>query len=233
MEAPNIFILVGGLGTRLKSVIKNVPKPMATIINKPFLDYLIHHIRQYLPNQKIYLLSHYLSEYIEEYYSNDSSIRVVKEKEKLGTGGAVSHALDVLNINKGRLLVFNGDTYHKVQLNKFIKNNEDGCLTVAAAYVKDCSRYGLLDIHNNRLKGFFEKQADYVPGFINAGCYCFHSLKLISKKKHCHFSLEDVISDWLEEGLSINVFPYNGPFIDIGIPSDYQKMIDFARTLDL
>ena len=90
-----ILILAGGFGTRLKKVVANVPKPMADICGKPFLTYQIDAIRRYYPQESIYLLTHYKSEIIQEYFQEDNKIRVIEEKDPLGTGGSILNAIKI------------------------------------------------------------------------------------------------------------------------------------------
>ena len=89
-ENLNIFILAGGFGTRLKSVVSDVPKPMAPILNKPFLEYQIKEIKKYFPYSKIYLLTHYLSEIIESYYKDNKSIVILKENVPFHTASQIA-----------------------------------------------------------------------------------------------------------------------------------------------
>lgn len=217
-----IFILAGGFGTRLKSVVNNFPKPMAPIDNKPFLDFQIDHIRKYFPDTKIYLLTHYLSHIIEEYYKNDSYIKIIKENSPLGTGGSIKHAIEKLNLNiDSKLLILNGDTFIEPNLLTFIKQN-DCDISLLASFQQNCSRYGSLNIQNDIITQFKEKNKNYKDSYINAGCYLFNNLKLFSKSQGS-FALESLI-EYSINNAKIKAFKYNGIFIDIGIPEDYEKM---------
>ncbi len=101
-----IFILAGGFGTRLKTVVSDIPKPMAPILNKPFLEYQIREIKKYLPNHEIYLLTHYLSEIIEDYFKDDKSIIILKEEKPLGTGGSIKNAIRASVIKRLEDMIF-------------------------------------------------------------------------------------------------------------------------------
>ena len=98
IEDIKIFILVGGFGTRLRSVVDDVPKPMAPINNKPFLAYKIETIREYLPKNQIYLLTHYMSDIIEKFFENDKTVKIIKEDMPMGTGGSFKNAVKLLNL---------------------------------------------------------------------------------------------------------------------------------------
>ena len=98
IENIKILILVGGFGTRLKDVVSDVPKPMAPINNKPFLLHKIEKIREYLPKNQIYLLTHHMSDIIEEYFRDYPNIEFIKEEEALGTGGSIKNAIAKMNL---------------------------------------------------------------------------------------------------------------------------------------
>jgi dTDP-glucose pyrophosphorylase len=116
MKINEAVILAGGLGTRLRSVVSGIPKPMAPIKSKPFLEYLIN----YWSSQGIthfVFSTGYLSETIESYFKNHwgkSTISYSREKSPLGTGGALAQA--IRQIQSDNTLVLNGDTYCEVPL---------------------------------------------------------------------------------------------------------------------
>jgi D-glycero-alpha-D-manno-heptose 1-phosphate guanylyltransferase len=223
----NIFILAGGFGTRLQSVIADVPKPMAPIHDKPFLYYQILEIRKYFKNEPIYLLTHYLSEIIEEYFKEDKSITIIKENEPLGTGGSIKHAINFLQLkSNASLLVFNGDTYIKPNLHAMLeKKSED--ITILGSFQNICDRYGVLKISNEHVVDFLEKEKGICNSYINAGCYFFKNLSFFDSIKEDKFAIEDKFKEYLSSK-PIGIFCYDGVFIDIGIPEDYMKMINMV-----
>lgn len=218
-----IFILCGGFGTRLRSVIDNVPKPMAPILDKPFLYYQINEIRRSFPDTMIYLLTYYLSEVIEEYFENDSSICIIKEEQPLGTGGSVKYAIDFLNISyNNSVLVFNGDTYIKPNLKDMIKHSERE-ITILGSFQKNCSRYGTLKIDDDLIIDFNEKNENSKNSYINGGCYLFRNLNFFNSVDKI-FSIEDEFKKKIDNNQKIYIYKYDDVFIDIGIPEDYNKM---------
>jgi len=226
-----IFILAGGFGTRLQSVVNDVPKPMAPILNKPFLDYQIKQIRKYFPNIIIYLLTHYKSEIIEEYYKNDSYIKIIKENQPKGTGGSIKNAIEYLNLdNNTQLLILNGDTYIKPNLDDMIKSN-DFYITILSSYQQDCSRYGTLTIKDNLITNFNEKIPNSKNSYINAGCYYFKNLSFFTNINKTIFSIEDEFKNYLDNYGKISTYKYKDIFIDIGIPEDYKKMINYIGKI--
>jgi D-glycero-alpha-D-manno-heptose 1-phosphate guanylyltransferase len=223
----NIFILAGGFGTRLQSVITDVPKPMAPIHNKPFLCYQIQEIRKYFKNEPIYLLTYYLSEIIEEYFKEDKSITIIKENEPLGTGGSIKHAIKFLGLkNDTSILIFNGDTYIKPNLHSMLKKNSEEII-ILGSLQNICDRYGVLEIKDERIVNFIEKEKGICNSYINAGCYFFKNLSFFDSIKENIFAIEDKFKEYLSTH-PIGVFSYDGVFIDIGIPEDYNKMINMV-----
>lgn len=222
----NIFILAGGFGTRLQSVLDNVPKPMAPILNKPFLDYQIKEIRKYFPTDRIYLLTHYLSEIIEEYYKQDKLIQIIKEENPLGTGGSVKNAITHLNLSfDSELLILNGDTFIQPNLSSFIQNKNEN-ISILGSFQKNCSRYGALNTKDDKIISFKEKDKNCIDSYINGGCYYFNDLSFFQNIIDESFSIEDRFKQYLDDGGTIRIYKYNGIFIDIGIPEDYKKMIE-------
>ena len=123
IENIKILILAGGFGTRLRDVVSDVPKPMAPVNKKPFLLHKIEKIRKYLPKNQIYLLTHHMSDIIEEYFKGYPDKHFVKENKALGTGGSIKNAVAILGLRDDeRLLVMNGDTYIEPNYIDFIEN---------------------------------------------------------------------------------------------------------------
>lgn len=224
-------ILAGGFGTRLAHVVTDVPKPMAPIDDKPFLDYQIELLRSNGFDDFI-LLTGYKAEIIENYYADFPDIRCIKENLPLGTGGAVLNAYPYL---KDEFYVINGDTFFDVDfsiLADFVLNKS---AVMALRYSKDISRYGLVDIDDEFIiKNFVEKgnlPECFVDGYINGGIY--YLKKSVLQEMYQNFNLQNIsmeneIFPLLIEKQMLYGLPMGGAFIDIGIPQDYaaaQKYI--------
>lgn len=219
------IILAGGLGTRLKAYIPDIPKPMAPINEEPFLDFLIRNLSNN-GFKRIILCVGYQSEKIISYfgtkkYSSEIIYSFENEQKLLGTGGAIKQAMNLSICEKS--FVFNGDTFIDLDIDlveehfNLRKNN-----IIIARHVSDLSRYGKLIINNGKLEGFREK-GQIGRGYINAGCYILkkESLKYFPSKES--FSLEvDFLSKKIKE-LNMDAFIANSLFIDIGVPSDYNR----------
>lgn len=219
-ELPEVFILAGGLGTRLASVLKDViPKPMAPIKGVPFLEYLI----LYLRNQgfsKFCIMVGHKAQSILDYFEDGSKfsveIRYQREATPLGTGGAIKKALEESNQPFG--LVLNGDTFFSIDYQAFVEycNGQSG---IALSFCENNLRYGFVEIRDDyKISSFSEKKSD-LDGFINAGVYYLASNTF---KDFClnSFSFE---RDFLEKyPLKFLGIPSAGFFIDIGVPEDYN-----------
>ena len=226
------ILLCGGMGTRLRSVVADRPKPMADICGKPFLQYLLEMLRDKGITEVIFALG-YMGEMIEEYFQDGSAfglkIAYSYEEEPLGTGGAIRNALP--KILEEEVLVLNADTYFPMDyqgLYRFHQEN-DGDFSLATRAVPDISRYGAVRRDAaGRILAWNEKLEDGgqpLAGEINGGIYVMKK-SLIAEIPEGKQSLEqDCIPKWLSEGKRIFGLPFDGYFMDIGIPKDYQQFI--------
>ena len=226
------ILLCGGMGTRLRSVVSDRPKPMADICGKPFLQYLLEMLRDKGITEVIFALG-YMGEMIEEYFQDGSAfglkIAYSYEEEPLGTGGAIRNALP--NILEEEVLVLNADTYFPMDyqgLYRFHQEN-DGDFSLATRAVPDISRYGAVRRDAaGRILAWNEKLNEGgqpLAGEINGGIYVMKK-SLIAEIPEGKQSLEqDCIPKWLSEGKRIFGLPFDGYFMDIGIPKDYQQFI--------
>jgi len=219
------IILAGGMGTRLQSVITDLPKCMAPINGKPFLFYLFEWLKKN-DFERIILSLGYKSEAVIEFAKKHNSsfeIEYVIEEEPLGTGGAIALALQ--HCKNSDIYIINGDTFFDVNLNDFFQfhTEKNAELTIAAKPLKNYDRYGsLLCTEEGRIIGFTEKKAT-IEGNINGGIYLLNSKSLLLSGKTGKFSFEtDVLEKYFQER-RLFAFPDNGYFIDIGIPEDYYK----------
>ena len=165
------IILVGGMGTRLQSVVKDVPKPMADINGKPFLEYLMQNMLNFGTTEFI-LCTGYKHEVIIDYFKDNFKGIPVKysiEEELLGTGGAIKQAFDMFEIDNA--IVLNGDTFVKMDYAKFYQKMFGEKLGLSLKYVNNASRYGLVKTLQDRVIEFTEKKDTDEEGFINAGIY--------------------------------------------------------------
>jgi D-glycero-alpha-D-manno-heptose 1-phosphate guanylyltransferase len=222
MEA---IILAGGMGTRLQSVIKDVPKPMADINGKPFLWYLLVFLQKGGVTKVIFSVG-YKQAFIKEYFKDSflgMEIVYSSEDKPLGTGGAIKKALAFTT--EKEVLVLNGDTFFNFSLVELYEkhNSQSSKITLGLKPMQNFDRYGSVEVTDSVVTMFEEKKfKDH--GLINAGAYLmdrdiFSMLDVTEET----FSFE---KDYLEKNLSrLKPAGYlcDGYFVDIGIPEDYEK----------
>ena len=223
------IILAGGFGTRLQSIVKNVPKPMADIKGLPFLAYLF----TYLKNNNItdiVLSVGYLHDTIINYFGNyylGINIKYAIEDEALGTGGAIVNSLNFIDKNQP-VIILNGDTFLQVDYQKLINffNHNQSDLTLILRSVEDSSRYGLVEINDqNIITNFAEKNIQKKSGYINGGIYLLNTKIFSNYNLPKTFSFEqDFLCKYISS-IKSHGFISKDYFIDIGIPKDYQKTV--------
>ena len=219
----NVVILAGGLGTRLRSVVKDVPKPMADIDGTPFLELLVREML-FLDPEKVVLCVSYMKEKIMEHFGDEFlgvPICYSIEEEPLGTGGAIKQAFEQFSLNEA--LVLNGDTYVSLDYERFIEYSKDEKLALVLKQVSNANRYGKCVVQNDRVTAFEEKNNDEISsGLINAGIYKINR-ELLKKDFQKKFSFE---KDFLEKeigDIKPKFMQADNYFIDIGVPEDYKK----------
>ena len=230
------IILAGGFGTRLKSVVNEVPKSMAMINEKPFLEYQLNYLHQ-LGIKRIVFSLGYKNEIIQSYFKNQFksiSITYAIENEPLGTGGGIINAFK--NITGKEAFVLNGDTMFEVNLSEFylFHKNTDSQISLSLRFLDDVSRFGTVETDTeNRITGFYEKNFVKSSGYINGGIY------LINKKFYQNlnlgekFSIERDCFEKIYKTEKLFGFKCDEYFLDIGIPDDFNKaQHEFKRFED-
>lgn len=219
------IVLAGGLGTRLKHVLPDIPKCMAPINGKPFLTFVL----DYLENQKIdkvILSVGYRKEHIINYFGKSyHSLEIIYsiENEPLGTGGAIKQALDFCT-NKFAFVV-NGDTYFKPDLAalSILHKKTEADITVAVKQIDDTSRYGMVVTdQDGRIIEFREKDKLSAGGWINGGIYLFKKTVFDTFQQQ-KFSIENDVFKVSCDNLNLQAFQTAAFFLDIGIPEDYAR----------
>ncbi len=225
-----ILILAGGKGTRLSSVVRDVPKPMALIGSEPFLKILIDSVK-IQGFSKFRLLVGYKAEVIQSYFGNGSQfgldIQYTLEDSPLGTGGAIKKAIGESQYD--RFLIFNGDTLFEADLSDFISASSER-FSLALRYIEDSARYGQVKIdQKNLVSSFIEKNEKTGPGLVNAGIYYFTRQVLKYFPNQEAFSAEQEVMPRLAQEKLLMGFPLEGKFIDIGIPEDFLKAQNYLK----
>ncbi|HRO45839.1 nucleotidyltransferase family protein [Agriterribacter sp.] len=221
------IILAGGLGTRLRSAVPNLPKCMAPVNGVPFIDYVIAHFREQGIRNFIFALG-YKSEVFESYLQTvlpADSYRLSIEKEPLGTGGAIRLACSKA-VEKD-VLVVNGDTLFRIKVQDIaaVHYQQKAHCTLALKPMKAFSRYGMVELNKDLSVHRFKEKQYFAEGLINGGVYALHVPAFMSRQLSVKFSFEkDYLERFYTEGTIFGVAE-DAYFIDIGIPEDYERAL--------
>jgi D-glycero-alpha-D-manno-heptose 1-phosphate guanylyltransferase len=222
------IILAGGLGTRLRSVVSELPKCMAPIAGKPFLHYVLAHLTKEGISDYVFSVgykSENILDYLNDTYGKNTDLRVQfsSENEPLGTGGAIQLALE--KVTEENVLICNGDTLFKVnveQLNHFHTQHKADC-SLSLKPMKHFDRYGaVVTDQKSRITSFEEKRFNET-GLINGGFYLLNAGNFRKETFPIKFSFE---KDYLEKNVEkrkLYGLVQDEYFIDIGIPEDYSR----------
>ena len=212
------IILAGGLGTRLRTVVSDLPKCMAPVNGIPFINFIISYLSQQGVTRFIFSLG-YKNEIVIEHLNKKFpglDMEFVIEGTPLGTGGAIRKACN--NVKGTDTFILNADT--KFHIDKAAD------FSMALKQMKNFDRYGSVEINtNNRLQAFNEKH-QCSAGLINAGVYALKVSSLFAKALPDIFSFE---KEYLQKYILTDKFyglAFPGYFIDIGIPEDYTRFIE-------
>lgn len=218
-----VIILAGGLGTRLRTVVKDVPKPMAEIDGTPFLEILMDNMVQYGADEFVLCVS-YMREKISSYFGasyKGCPVRYSIEEEPLGTGGAIKQAFDLFGLDEA--IVINGDSFIKMDYADFYKKNCGQILSIALKYMDNASRYGLVETQGDYILRFNEKSTEAKSGLINAGIYLINKALWQYAPKEAKFSFEkDVLEKYIGK-IKASFYQTEDYFIDIGVPESYAQ----------
>lgn len=219
------IILAGGLGTRLRSSLPDLPKCMAPVAGKPFLDHVIHYLQEQAVDSFIFSLG-YKYEVIEAYILKNYPLlnyQLTVETEPLGTGGAIQLACKKTSTEN--TLVINGDTLFRIDINKlltFHQVNKAVC-TLALKPMHQFDRYGVVEINKDgHIQSFREKQY-YEHGLINGGVYALNVGSFLGLNLPEKFSFEKDFLETYSSSLKMMGLVQDEYFIDIGIPEDLEK----------
>lgn len=219
------IILAGGLGTRLRSELPDLPKCMAPIDGRPFIDILIDRLHQQGIRHIVFSLG-YRSDAVIEHLNSaypEADFSFVVEEDPLGTGGAVLAALEAARVD--RVFALNGDTHFDVDLTRLAEyhaSTHADC-TVALKPMRDFSRYGRVETDaDGRILAFREKEP-CAEGMINGGVYVLEKNALQKAGLPERFSFEEGYLAAFLHRHRIMGMPQEGYFIDIGIPEDYRR----------
>lgn len=225
------IILAGGLGTRLRSTVPDLPKPMAPINERPFLEYQMDYwIKQGIKHfilsvgyQKEIIIKHFGSAY------NGATVDYAIEETPLGTGGGLLVALDGIDANP--LLVLNGDTFFEVDLEQMLSfhKSKNSLWTFALFKANEAGRYMGISLDENSQIISLQSGTDEIGRLANGGIYLINPsvVKNTGFKFGDKVSLEDgILASLTEKSIPLYGLEFNRKFIDIGVPDDYRRATD-------
>lgn len=222
------IVLAGGLGTRLRSAVPDLPKPMAPILGRPFLEWLL----EYWTAQGIrrFVLSvGYRAEQIRRHFGDrwhGAAIAYALEGAPLGTGGGLLQAL--ARTRSDELLVLNGDTYFAVALEPFLVGHRAAAADCSLALFRSTDRQRYLSVTldpDGRVLALDAPPSGHPP-LVNGGVYLFRraALEALPWPPGQHLSLESqLLPHALRSGWRLHGSEYADRFVDIGLPEDYAR----------
>lgn len=234
MKISECIILSGGLGTRLKNTISDLPKALAPVAGKPFLFYVIEYLQKQGIEKFIFALGYQhemIETYLKEYFISKNPVpgyplfnyELSIEDNPLGTGGAIQMACSKTTTEN--ILIVNGDTLFKINvaaLSHFHIQQKADC-TLALKPMKNFNRYAAVEIDNNAAVKSFHTKQFCEKGLINGGMYILNIPSFLQLHLPRQFSFE---KDYLERYCSskkISAIIQDEYFIDIGVPDDLER----------
>jgi D-glycero-alpha-D-manno-heptose 1-phosphate guanylyltransferase len=229
------IVLAGGLGTRLRNVVSEVPKSMALVNGRPFLEYLFDFMILKGINSVI-LSTGYKSSAIKSHFKDHYrtlALTYAVEDEPLGTGGGIKNAFH--KVRGEEAFVFNGDSLFIIDLFSMAQahKKENASVTLGLRHLGETGRYGTVTIDSfHRIRGFQEKKENPGAGYINAGVYILNKAFITGTLFREKFSIEkDCFEKYYREFLMLG-YPAEGYFLDIGIPEDFKRAQDEFGKLE-
>lgn len=231
------ILLVGGFGTRLMPLTRNVPKPMLPVAGLPVTEHQLVTARR-AGITSLVLATSYLSDVFIPYFGDGSRwgmhLQYAVEEEPLGTGGAIRNAAQLLAGDES-IVIFNGDVLSSHDLTRQIQMHEslDADVTMHLTHVADARAYGCVPIDKDgRVTAFLEKMENPVANTINAGCYVFNSRVIDQIPEGKVVSIErEVFPELVEQGRAVYGMVDDSYWIDIGTPAALlQGSIDVVRS---
>lgn len=224
MNIPCI-VLAGGLGTRLRSAVIDVPKCLAPISGRPFLEWQLRSLVERGVQRFVLALGHGSADVLESLrqpWARGLTIDTVIERELLGTGGAVRFAMNETGLEEA--LIVNGDTFIGGSLKTMLAPldvDSGEIMRIGTVQVSDRTRFGGVAVDADQCVKAFLGKGQTGAGPINAGLYRIHRLAFDPEDQGA-FSMETRVMPRLVSKNALHARELSGPFIDIGVPDDYR-----------
>lgn len=222
-------IMAGGLGTRLRPLTEDLPKPMLSVGGKPLMERVIEQLRQ-VGVKRVNVTTHYKPEKIKEYFGDGKDFGVelcyLNEDQPLGTGGS----LGLIDAPTEPMLVINGDILTQVDFKAMLAFHREhlGDLTVAVRQYSMQVPYGVVECEGPRVCTLNEKPQKRF--LVNAGIYLLEPIVYQFIPNGEHFNMTDLIQWLLDAGRNVISFPVIEYWLDIGQHMDYERAQDDMRT---
>jgi D,D-heptose 1,7-bisphosphate phosphatase len=221
-------ILVGGLGTRLGALTRNMPKPILPCGDRPFLAWLMREFVRFGVTDFLLLTGHLSAEVekavatIATLLPGEARIAISEEPVRAGTGGAVFHARDRLH---ERFLLCNGDSLLDCNFANLLaaaaRDDPSVVGRMVLRQLDDASRFGVVVLEGDRITGFRERPPPGTGGIINGGIYVFRRSLIGALAPQC--SLEADVMPRLAADGALRGTLGGGYFRDIGVPEDFAR----------
>lgn len=228
LEQVDVAVLAGGLGTRIRPVLGDVPKVLAPVGDRPFLDHLIEWLRGFGARRLVLCLGHGADQVIDHLARNPAQgLEIVPsvEPEPLGTAGAIRFARP--HLTSEPVLVLNGDTFVDVDMAGFVARHraQGASLSLLCMQVPSVARYGSIAVDGQGYIARFREKGLVLdrPGLVSAGHYLFSQSMLDALVQRPGPSLESDFLEALPAG-TIRAEVGHGGFIDIGTPESLAKV---------
>jgi len=218
------IILAGGLGTRLRSAVPELPKCMAPVGGHPFIHYITDYFHRAGITHFIFALG-YKNDQFDHFFRQDfpeGGYSISLEHEPLGTGGAIQKACTIGH--EDSVLVLNGDTFFGINLAELsdFHDTSDADCTLCLKPMTNFDRFGVVGLDEDRRVTQFREKQHYQAGLINGGVYALNRERFLEEGLPEKFSFE---KDYLEKGRRrLYGLVQDNYFIDIGIPEDYRRV---------
>ena len=218
-----VILMVGGLGTRLRPLTNNCPKPLLKVGNKPILETIIENFIED-GFYKFYFAVNYKSDMIEEYFGDGNrfgvEIKYIHEKKRMGTAGALSLLPEKLKVPA---IVMNGDLLTKVNFSQFLDYHEEqkALATMAVREYNYQIPYGVIHFEDSKIIDIEEKPSQSF--FVNAGIYILSPEAVDRVNKEEFFDMPDLFNEIIKENKVTAAFPIREYWLDIGKMDDFEK----------
>jgi NDP-sugar pyrophosphorylase family protein len=222
-------ILAGGLGTRLRPAVADLPKVLAPVLGRPWLLFILDQLAGADIRQVVLLTGHKAGQVRDEIGDHYRGMRLTYSPEPtpLGTAGAVRAALPCLTGDA--ILLMNGDSYCAVDLNALCEfhSRQHADISMVLARSSDASRFGMVRVDTQERVIAFDEKTQSGGGWINAGVYFLAKSLIEEIAPHRQVSLEkEMFPHWIGRRAAY-AFRTEGPFLDIGTPESYAQAAAF------